>query len=449
MFCTNCGANINGNVKFCTSCGTKLAKESFAAPNPIYTPPANPVPSMPHITNEAELEETQAFYSGNVNGAAMADTFKKSVTEAELEETHDTTPAISSGGGFTPVADIPDVSSDVASLSENAPVATIEEEAKPLTTEAEGTPFTPEAAHMPNMNIGGFPGMPPVPPVNHYNPNMTQPNMTYGAPTPGYGMPNPGYAPVAPGGNVQPAYGNPSYGMPPNAHSPADESDESAVKTKRFVWHIIAKVMALITLCVAVWALICPFRGYFIQFVQLIIELDYEANLDAEFLNDANWFVQMMGAPILMVGLAGLMITEYGMASGAIMVLVLIIGYIVLFSAVINLIIYLITTFFGANKTGFASYATIASLVVSVLLIATTLNFGSDMKNVISRETHGILSEQNMEKMFDEIEEEFNVKIEDEPVAPSVAVYLLAICSVATKVTVSISKKYKKQARRF
>ncbi len=258
--------------------------------------------------------------------------------------------------------------------------------------------------------------------------NLSQGNMRMAAPQQpqyynNYAPPVSSYQPASYAPPVQPSYS-------PEVERYTPPPTPKKLSGAAIVWHVIAALLCVALLCTTIWAMIDPSDGI------IITAFEYEADAvsyyDSGMPNSDNpifGFVAMVGA-----GAGILEVTDS--PAGLFLVIATIMGYLMLIAVIITLIIYLIMCMCGKNKTGVASFSSIASFVVALLLIGSILLCDIQTNSII-RDSLGNILGRAYDAGMGELESRYGY---GNLIEPSVALYSMLVTSILAKVALSISK---------
>ncbi len=258
----------------------------------------------------------------------------------------------------------------------------------------------------------------------HGNMRMSTPQQPYG-----YAQPTPGYQAPAYAPPVQPQY---SPDVERYTPPPAPKKLSGAA----IVWHIIAALLCVALLCTTLWAMYKPMDGLFVEVAGRAV--DYESYRSNSEIPDSDnpifGFVATVGA-----GVGVLEATDS--PAGLFLAIVTVLGYLVLIAVLITLIIYLIMCMCGKNKTGVASFSSIAAFVVSLLIICGIFLCDSQADSRV-RENLGYSFGQAYDEGMEDLEDRYGYGNLFEP---SAALYALLGVSVLSKVALTVSKNIREK----
>ena len=244
------------------------------------------------------------------------------------------------------------------------------------------------------------------------------------------------YAPAS-AGYQQEAYGQPvqpQYIPTVERYTPPPAPKK--LSGAAIVWHIIAAVLCVALLCTTLWAMYKPMDGMFVKVVEL--ELDR-----GNYYSDAN--IPDSDNPVfglvtsVAAGIGVLEATDSPV--GLLQVAITILGYLVLLAVIITLIIYLIMCMCGKNKTGVASFSSIASFVVSLLLICSIFLCNSQVNGRVRDAVEDSFG-YGYEEYIDDIEDRYGYR---DLFEPSSALYALLVTSILAKVALTVSKNIREK----
>ncbi|MBQ8596209.1 MAG: DUF4190 domain-containing protein [Lachnospiraceae bacterium] len=86
VFCTECGAENNGNFKFCSTCGAKLEQSAPAQETPVVETPMVETPVMDALASDAAAE---TVYSGESTPYSSDVPFESTTYTAEAPATEE------------------------------------------------------------------------------------------------------------------------------------------------------------------------------------------------------------------------------------------------------------------------------------------------------------------------------------------------------------------------
>ncbi len=213
-------------------------------------------------------------------------------------------------------------------------------------------------------------------------------------------------------------------------------SNQSQNKTafKKSLWHIIGVFSCLGLIGLIVASLIKPADGILI----------YAAR---ESLAPEGVMQNIFFLPLALVFAGASLFMEIGMTEGLMLAIAIVLGYLVMISAIVNLAIYIIASVFGKNKTGVASYATLATAIAALVMVIAINGFNREIENTARKELGGsYYNAEEIEDFIDDFEDEYDVDIPDAFIAPSMQLYSLVALSFGAFAVIRISKHYKQKS---
>lgn len=234
-----------------------------------------------------------------------------------------------------------------------------------------------------------------------------------------------GYAPAE---NVYsvPMYEQPMYSPEAERYTPPKPKKLSGAA---IAWHVIAAILCFALLCTTIWTMIEPSDGIIIK------ALEFEADAESYYNSDVPSSDNPIFGFVATVG-AGVGIFDATESPAALfLVIATIMGYLMLIAVLITLVIYLIMCMCGKNKTGVASFSSIAAFVVAVLLIASILMCNMQTNSSI-RDSLGIFG-RAYDAGLGELESRYGY---GNLIEPTVALYSMLVTSILAKIALSVSK---------
>lgn len=214
----------------------------------------------------------------------------------------------------------------------------------------------------------------------------------------------------------------------------APNQSKNKIAFKKTLWHIIGVFACLSLMILTAVSLIKPADGI----------LTYAAR---ESLAPEGIMQNIFFLPLALVLMGVSLFVEMGMTEGLMLAIAMVLGYLVMLSATVNLAIYIIASMFGKNKTGVASYATLATAIAALVMVIAINGFNGKFEDTARKEMGvSYYNAEEIEDFIDDYEDEYDVDIPDVFIAPSVQLCYLVALSSGTFAVIRISKHYKRKA---